>query len=271
MRKILLVAFLVLTFSVSAQVGVAKRTTAGRGYLEYLADQKTSRAIIYLHGSGETGDGSTSGLQKVRVHGLCWYLEQGAKIPFHVFAPQQSAGKYGYNDGMVLQFMNDIRKQYGITDFILTGFSMGADGSYWTAAKDTTGLIRAIIPVAPTNTDYKTALSVGKKNIPVRVFWGANDSWKNGGRTIIYTQAPKGYQDGGGRDLQQVIFPTGGHDAGTWKQVYGNLDIKWLQSLCIPEKSGEDIPVKRAYLSKPENVLVIEFENGERWEFKPPQ
>ena len=247
----------------------AFRTLSGTGYVYYPSETKTTRAVIYLHGSGEVGSGSDSDLNKVRNQGLCWYVGQGNKIPFHVFAPQQAVGKSGYSDGLVLKFINDIRKQYGITDFLLTGFSMGADGSAWTAANDTTGLIRGIVCVAPTNTGYQTAVKLGKKKMPVLIYWGANDSWKNSGRTIPYTQFPTGYKDGSGIKLEPTVFPTGGHDSGTWKQVYTNLNLyTWMASLCLPEISGIKDPVKSSYFYS-DGFLYVELESGKVRKFKP--
>lgn len=267
MRKTFFVLLLfVSSFAFGQQ---AFRTSSGTGYVYYPSEKSTTRAIIYLHGLGETGSGSDSDLNKVRSQGLCWYVGQGNKIPFHVFAPQQATGKSGYSDGLVLKFINEIRKQYGITDFILTGFSMGSDGSAWTAANDTTGLVRGIVCVAPTNTGYKTGVTLGKKKMPVLIYWGANDSWKNSGRTIPYTQFPNGYKDGGGGILTPTVFATGGHDSGTWRQVYTNQNLyTWMTSLCLPEISGIKDPIKSAYFYT-DGFLYVELESGKILRFKP--
>jgi len=224
---------LLIPFPSTAQT--ARRTKSGIGYLEYLPAKPTGKVIVYLHGSGLGGSGSSTDLQKLKEQGLVWQLEHGLKIPFIVLAPQQAATKNGFrgSPGLAVTFIKEISKQYKTTDIILTGFSMGADGSYYTAARDNSHLIRAIVPIAPANTDYRIGDAVGKKNIPVRVYWGQADPYYVDQKIIPHYQAVNGYRNAGGLDLVEEVIPGGGHDETTWSKVYGDKKMyDWLDSLC---------------------------------------
>lgn len=253
MKKLILLFFAIASFGASAQT--AKRTPSNIGYLEYLPDKPTNRVIIYLHGSGAGGTGSAADLKKVEGQGLPWCMVDhytgstktwtGLDIPFIVLAPQQAANKNGYvgNPGLCVKFIQELIPIYGATDIFITGFSMGADGAWYTVAKDSTGTVRGIVPVAPANTDYKIGKAVGQKGIPVRVFWGANDNYYKSGTIIPHYQAPNGYKAGGGIDINVTVYPVGGHDAATWRQAYGDLTLyAWMSSLCqslpVPEEPG---------------------------------
>lgn len=224
---------ILLSFSCLAQT--AKRTPSGIGYLEYLPDKPSTAVVIYLHGSGSGGTGSASDLNKIKGQGLPWCLQNGLKIPFIALAPQQSASKNGYvgNPGLCVKFIQEVILLYKATDIFITGFSMGGDGSWYTAAKDSTFVVRGIVPVAPANTDYKIGKAVGVKGLPVRVFWGKNDSYYKSLKIIPHYQAPNGYKAGGGEDINVRVFEVGGHDSATWKQVYQDPELYvWMASLC---------------------------------------
>ena len=105
MRRLVCFLFLVTVFVPGTCVGqqTARQTYHDYrvGYLEYLppgyaSAEKTFPLLIYLHGGGEVGDGSTESLSKVKSWGppsfldnydLCFSVD-GVKECFIVLSPQ---------------------------------------------------------------------------------------------------------------------------------------------------------------------------------------
>src|SRR6478609_2483584 len=90
MRRYILSIFLVIyALNSFAQTQVAKKTSGGMGYLEHLpADYASTSSlypcIIFLHGSGEKGDGSPAQLAKVANNGTPKFIKNGATMCFTV-------------------------------------------------------------------------------------------------------------------------------------------------------------------------------------------
>lgn len=207
------------------QIAREKSETNPRGYLEYLPPGYSSSSdlypcIIFLHGSGERGDGSLSSLSKVSVHGTPKFLKNGGQLPFIVLSPQQSTGRSGWTND-VIPFIKWAIKKYSIdsTRIFITGLSMGGYGSWTTAyGKDNLpNYIRAIAPVSG-NGDYNGGKVVAQRGIQAWVFWGDRDT------TTPRSEAERPYkgmltQNPVPKPRFQVI-PGGGHNSSTWDKVF---------------------------------------------------
>lgn len=168
---------------------------APNGYLQYLPKSYTKSGsdtypcIIYLHGSGEGGNGTTE-LYKVRTGGGTiprllfegWNGESDGTEILHL-APQRPASANSWqgstgNAGMafaqwvILQYRIDLSKVY------LTGFSMGGKGTWNSAGsvENTPNIFAAIAPVSTAGAVYNDGVGVGNKNIPCRPYHADNDT-----------------------------------------------------------------------------------------------
>ncbi len=172
---------------------------APRGYLQFLPDDYSSTSrlyptIIFLHGSGERGNGTTE-LDRVDNQGVPLKIAQGWNAQaggekFIVLSPQQSAtlGWRGNpNDPIpndALQFVLWALKDSGLridpSRLYLTGLSMG---SPWHVAgfegnidgKPYKNIFAAIAPVSAEG-DYHDGRRVGMAGIPVWSFHGSADT-----------------------------------------------------------------------------------------------
>jgi hypothetical protein len=146
-----IVSLLVLfsTQSVSAQQ-VAKMTTQGTGYLEYLppgyAANPTKKypLLIFLHGLGESGSGSPADLERVKANGPPKLISQGSTMCFTingneecfiVLSPQLGIGSGGWWPSIQQSFFDyaiNGPENYRIdkTRVYLTGLSLGGQGVY---------------------------------------------------------------------------------------------------------------------------------------------
>jgi hypothetical protein len=172
---------------------------APKGYLQYLPDDysKTTRTyptIIFLHGSGERGNGKTE-LSRVATQGIPLKIAQGWNAQaggekFIVLSPQQAAtmGWQGSpkdkipNDALefVLWALKDSGLRIDPSRLYLTGLSMGTP---WHVAgfegvidgKPYKNIFAAIAPVSAEG-DYHDGRRVGERGIPVWAFHGGADS-----------------------------------------------------------------------------------------------
>jgi predicted peptidase len=100
-------------------------------YLLYVPEGTMPEAgwplILYLHGASQRG----SNLDYLKSYGMVEYLEQGAKLPAYVAAPQLASGANWIEVLDALNAMLDtLLAQYPIDadSVMLTGFSMGGYG-----------------------------------------------------------------------------------------------------------------------------------------------
>lgn len=271
MRKILLVAFLVLTFSVSAQV--AKVTTDGNKipyYESYIGDDKP--ILIYLHGDGQSGNGTTDYLSKIRSVSFYTKFYQAHKDKFNIFMPQYPSTQHGWNDKSIgINFFRFVMNNYKSDGRVyLTGHSSGGRGTNTIAhmALKEGLTVTAIAVVAGAGERYDDTRSFSAK-IPQYIFVGSSDGTVNG--LSQNKQLYNWYKQGGGSP-EYLEYAGIGHGSDALAYA-GDALAKWFLSKgtpTVPEKSGEDIPVKKIYFSESKNRLIIEFENGKVFEYPPP-
>jgi predicted peptidase len=96
----------------------------------YKKSSETWPLVIFLHGSGESGDD----LNKVKVHGPPKLVETKGAFPFILVSPQ-SPGR-GWNPDVLNGLVDAVIKEYRVDKdrVYLTGLSMGGYGT-WTNPK----------------------------------------------------------------------------------------------------------------------------------------
>ncbi|MEO7991019.1 MAG: PKD domain-containing protein [Chryseolinea sp.] len=217
-----------------AQTQVAKKTPGGRGYLEYLPTGYSSSTelypcIVFLHGSGERGDGSPSDLEKVKAHGVPKFIKNGATMCFTVngktecfivLSPQQTTNRSGWV-GDVVPFVQFALANYRIDPnrVYLTGLSMGGDGT-WDASYATANVPNYFAALAPASCkgDYNGSKITAADKISVWAFHGGSDTTvpvSDGKRPI------NGMNSVGANPFPTFHIYTGtGHNDQTWDKVY---------------------------------------------------
>ena len=106
------------------------------GYLQALPKDydpaKTYPLVIFLHGSGECGNGTTE-LDRVAIHGYPMHAEQGRDYPFILVSPQLPEGDFW---GAYIESLNRLLDHLMATlpvdpkRVYLTGLSNGGTGTY---------------------------------------------------------------------------------------------------------------------------------------------
>jgi|GEM_PF-2654646 len=159
-------------------------TDAPFGFYEYLpegydADQtKTWPVVIFLHGLGERGNGTTE-LSDILKHGLPKEINKGKQFPFIAIAPQLSKASdlHWYHSNVVPvidEMVEYVKDNYRVDTrrIYMTGLSMGGGGT-WKYASTHPEKLAAIVPDCGA---YKLSDtdSTKIKDLPVWAFhnWG---------------------------------------------------------------------------------------------------
>ena len=239
--SIFITAFLLFFSTSQAQVQTPRynvsMTSISNGYYEYLpagystpGNQANYSVIIFLHGQGERGDGTSAQLPKVLANGPPKLINQGTfpasftvngqTFSFIVISPQfiSTPTPSGINDiiNYVIQnYRVDINRIY------LTGLSMGGGGVWNYAGYNSTyaNRLAAIIPVcgASSPSTYRANI-IAATNLPV---WATHN---NGDPTVpvTYTNTYIDYLNAAPVPSiippKKSIFNANGHDA--WSTTY---------------------------------------------------
>jgi len=202
MIRILMVAGILLPCTISAQqVGKNLTTSAGKyiGFHEYTPpgySQNTSikyPLIIFLHGIGERGNGTTE-LWKVKREGIPKYIDQGNTMTFTwngktesfiVLAPQCASDTKWYWDGedfYVREMINYAKKNLRVDTnrIILTGLSMGGGGvwKFITSSVSDARMLAAAAPVCGACIP-NDGTTISSSDLPVWAFHGLKDTTTN--------------------------------------------------------------------------------------------
>ncbi|MBL3656220.1 golvesin C-terminal-like domain-containing protein [Fulvivirga sediminis] len=244
----------------------AKRTDYGVGYLEYLPPNynpsKQYPVIIFLHGSGERGDGSPASLEKIKKNGIPKLIKNGADICVNVNGREQcfivlcpQTNRWGY-DREIMPFTRFAAESYPIDPnrIYVTGVSMGGKGS-WQAGyndEDDDNIFAAIAPVSADG-DPNKVYKVAEREIPTWVFHGSRDN-SIPLRTAEYMVSQLMDADPNPEPLM-TIYDGGTHGGSTWDKAYNlghtyqNPNIyEWFLSHSLsgngfedPDDGGEDV------------------------------
>ena len=239
-RKVCLIAAVITAsfFMANAQQ-VAKITSSGIGYLEYLPDGYNSNSnkypvIIALHGIKERGTSSTDPSQvlrdvsRVANVGLPKYVKSGKKYPFILISPQLKI-KYGsWPASYVMEVVNHVKKTLRIDDkrIYLTGLSLGGFG-VWRTAGEYPEVFAAIAAICAGGNSLEKANAIAKENVPAWGFHGDNDKIVSYTVTTKMVNAINSAPSKPNPLAKVTIFPNAGHII--WDKAYNETNvIDWM-------------------------------------------
>ena len=237
LRTVALLFSIVLSVAVNAQSMTAKYVSMisnSNGYYEYLPQGYNSGSqsyplLIFIHGVGELGDGSSSALPNVLKNGTPWLISQnmfptsftvnGTTTSFIMIFPQFVNWP---GPGDIDAVINYAVQHYRVntSKIYVTGLSMGG-GATWEYAGNNSGYANRVAAIAPVCgaswPDPGRARIMAAANLPVWALHNQNDPTVSVSNTTGYVsninQAPAPNPM-----ARQTIFNASGHNA--WSQAY---------------------------------------------------
>lgn len=226
---------------------------AGLGYHEYLPAGYGAGArfplIVFLHGSGERGDGSRRELARVLDHGPPRLLAEGAELPAIVISPQLPEGPLRWSAAVTTPFIDHILSAHAVDPdrIYVTGLSLGGEGA-WVYGRTHPDRVAAIVPVCGprSGSGYGVLRGVpvwafhtsGEQIVPIHT--SVDTLAEVTGVAPAYTAGHTGYFDGArwswrpgeaapgpGENPVFTVYPGTSHDA--WTPAYANAALwRWL-------------------------------------------
>jgi len=138
----------------------------------YNTDTSKYPLVFYLHGGSQKGNN----LEKLKIYGLPYLVDQGKEFDFIMVAPQCPEGKYWSTENWFDSLYNEVTSNYRIdkSRVYVTGISMGGYGTYITAL-DHPEKIAAIVPLCGGINDNDTTRICTLKDIPILTYHGTAD------------------------------------------------------------------------------------------------
>lgn len=194
---------------------------AAVGYYAYLPEDHYLHPadrfplLVFLHGSGEKGNGTTE-LGRVLVHGPPKLIRNGRDFPFIVISPQLPANQGGWPAGLVDELINKAIADYRVdtTRMYVTGLSMGGYGT-WAYAVAKPGRLAAVVPIAGGGS---TGQACSMKNVPAWAFHGDADGTVNVSGSVNMVNAINACSPAPAVAAKLTIYPGVGHDS--WSRTY---------------------------------------------------
>jgi predicted peptidase len=215
---------MVSTVLAERQPAVSLQSTAVSGavgyyaYLpedHYLHPNEKFPLLIFLHGSGEKGNGSTE-LSRVRAHGPPRLIQNGRDLPFIVISPQLPASQGGWPTGLVDELIDKAIVNYHVdtTRMYVTGLSLGGYGA-WAYAVAKPGRLAAVVPIAGAGS---TGQACNLRGVPAWAFHGDADGTVSVSGSVNMVAAINACAPPPSVLAQLTIYPGVGHDS--WTRTY---------------------------------------------------
>jgi predicted esterase len=264
---------------------VIKTSPGGVPYLEYLPQGAATSGekypvLIYLHGAGDKGDGTTRLIGNLVNMGPPKEIENGSNMTFVVngreeklivISPQLS---WSYSDFMPIlpTFINEIFERYAQhidrSRVYLTGISMGGGGT-WAMAAQNPNLFAAVVPVCGAAWPQTSQpCSIASANLPVWAHHGTADNiislahsseWVNRINACQPTPNPRAQlreYPGLPHDISAEVFTPGNTHNPTniyqWMLQYSRpLNVTWNGSTWSPQapKALDNVTISGNYPS----------------------
>jgi predicted peptidase len=194
--------------------------TARLNYLVFLPEKYQASddkwpLLLFLHGSGETGDD----IEKVKIHGPPKIVESKPDFPFIVVSPQTPIRTWFPE--VLGALLDEVVGKYRVDEdrIYVTGLSMGGAGT-WNLAARYPQRFAAIAPICGAG---KPEDASKLKDLPIWAFHGALDSAESLTRHQAMVDAVK--HSGG--NIQYTVYPDLKHDC--WTVTYNNPELyEWL-------------------------------------------
>ncbi len=226
-------------------------TGAPNGYAEYLppgyGDGERRPLLLFLHGAGSNGDGSSGALRRLLGTGLPALIQSDdwpAGRPFIVLMPQHSdparppgvAGQSGTcpDADEIATFVAFALARYDVdpTRVYLTGLSCGAIGAWEYLGSHTDEVVAAAVLIAGDGRGAFERAGCALGRVPIWAFHGADDRTVDASGSVEPVEELEACTDPEPVDARVTVYPGVGHDA--WDQTYdlsaGHLVYSWLLS-----------------------------------------
>ena len=185
-------------------------------------------AIVFLHGSGESGtDGQKQIAQGIGTN-ILWNAD---RWPCIVMMPQKPSEKLQWEDvdDLVMKMLGETRKEYVIDEgrIALTGLSQGGHGT-WSIGAAHPEVWCALAPICG-YVEKKEKENVGLtaegiaeklKGVPMWVFHGEDDD------VVLPEQSRKvveAMKAAGAKDVKLTVYPKTNH--GSWDKAYSEKEL----------------------------------------------
>lgn len=191
------------------------------GYYAYLPEsyyfQHSQKypLLIFLHGSGEKGNGTTE-LSRVLVHGPPKLINAGQPLAFITISPQLPSSQGGWPVGLVDELIARARNDYRVdtTRIYVTGLSMGGFGT-WAYAQARPNVVAAVVPIAGAGNPGSACTM---KNVPAWAFHGEADGTVSDSGSVQMVRAINNCNPAPPVAAKLTLYPGVGHDS--WTRTY---------------------------------------------------
>jgi predicted esterase len=193
-------------------------TPSPYGYYEYLPKEYGSSTasfpvMIFLHGNGETGDGSSQ-LSNVLKHGPPREVNRGRHFPMLILSPQTSSG---WSNTKINEFIEYAKKKYRINPdkVYLTGLSLGGIATFSFAATYPHQLA-AIVPIAGRGSASDACKYAS--SVPIWAFHGTSDGVIHYDGSKLPVESYNKCSPSPGTQGKLTLYSGVGHDS--WTRTY---------------------------------------------------
>ena len=215
------------------------------GYLEYFPasyapDGEPSPLLVFLHGSGEAGDGSEESLDLVSALGIPQMIAAGEwpdEHPFVVLAPQygltEANGECDFGEDLA-EFLQWTVTTYNVdtSRVYLTGVSCGAIGVWDYLASHGGEMVAAVVPISGHALwALEEAGCAPLAEVPVWAFHGAEDDVVPVDFVAEQIDEIRACQGGDAAAIELTVYPDTGHVeaiAPTYDLSAGHDIYAWL-------------------------------------------
>ncbi len=237
---------------------VSQEDNSPFGYYEYLPpeyqDESTTDypLIIYLHGLGDKGNGTTE-LDSVLRSGVAQFLNTGNDLSFLVMSPQSNIG--WWDDDGVNAFLDFILGNYRVDSrrVYITGISAGGIEVFSYAAAYPNRLA-AIVPITGKANNIDVC---DLREVPTWAFHNEDDPTFNPKFSIESVAELNECQPTPSPLAKVTIYPSGGHDA--WTKTYDGTGMGTED----PSYDPFNVDIFDWMLQFAKDTLIAEFDNDQ--------
>src|SRR5688500_1720498 len=230
-----------LSFSIVHAQQVAKISSGGTGYLEYLPQDYNQNSndyplVIFLHGIGEKGTTSTdpetlkTSVQKVTRVGLAKNVKYGTEYPFILISPQLKSNYGSWPANYVIEVLNHVKKYLRVDSrrIYITGLSLGGKGT-WTTLGAYPEVFAASVPICSGGSALSQACAIAAENVALWAFHGTADGIVSYTVTTKMINAVNACTPKPTPMAKYTLFDGLGHSI--WDKVYKQTNaIDWMLS-----------------------------------------
>lgn len=203
------------------------------GYLEYLPpsyseEGEPSPLLVFLHGSGESGDGSEFALATLTgtaIPGLITLDRWPDDRPFVVLSPQheEAAPDFCMQASEIDEFLTFATERYNVDPdrIYLTGLSCGAIGLWNYLAEGGGERIAAAVSVAGFGLAAISKLGCDLGQTPIWAIHGAQDDVVPVHGSVYPMTTLQACTDAPPADARLTVYPLAGHDS--WTRTYQRI------------------------------------------------